>query len=435
VNRPSRDRAESRVSRALYPALLLLVFIAPSQLSYAVHPRNGPFITPADVLLVLLVFIWLAEVVATRSWGRLWRLPDAVWAFLVVAILSATKAVDMKLALREILQFAAYFAGGYLLFADLLRRRHRLRTVVDVLTIATAAIVAWGVVDYVTQPDVMDVRASFGNRNVYSAYLLAVLPLLYGIGLHSSSIPRKAGLLLLVGIGAVTMLSGPLFWCLLVVLLAVSTAHNWQAAVYSFVGVGVLLAIMPVLLPRSYDAAFVELGTPYEIGEVYKLPVADRPAAADVPIVKKRWLEWQPALLMMAHNPVLGVGIGNYQLRIGEPLFYGYLPNVKKSEPDTNNLYLVIAASTGLAGLVCWVALLGSFIGLAEQMRVWAEDEFGTGLAAGLAASLGAIVIGNFFTSLSVRGTAITVVLILALIEVCAHRGWTDESGQSSSGR
>ena len=57
-------------------------------------------------------------------------------------------------------------------------------------------------------------------------------------------------------------------------------------------------------------------------------------------------------------------------------------------------------------------------------MWVWAEDEFGKGLTTGLAGSLGAIVIGNFFTSLNVRGTALIMVLILALVEICAHRGW-----------
>ncbi len=430
VNRSSPADVGSRLDRLFYPALLLLIIIAPSQLSYAVHPHEGPFITPADVLLGLIFVLWLLGVAASRSWGKLWRAPEAAWAFLLVAILSMTIAADIKLAAREILQFGLYFIVAYLLVVDTLRRRQQLRTVVAALTAVTGVVVLWGLVDYIIEPDAMDVAASFGNRNVYSAYLVMVLPLLYGLAIYASNRLGKLALFVVVGIGAVTMLSGPLFWCLVAVLLVMSIYHSKYTAFYYVVVAGLILAIMPTALPRNYDAAITELGNIYESGEVYKVL---RPRALadeeELRIVKKRWLEWQPALMMLARNPMLGVGIGNYQLRIGEALYYGELPNVKKSEPDTNNLYLVVAGSTGLAGLVCWIALFGRFVRWAEKMWIWAEDRFEEGLAAGLAGSLAGIIIGNLFTSLSVRGTAIIMVLILALIELTARRPWVVRAG------
>jgi len=428
MNAEAASQSQSWLQRLLYPAVLLLIFIAPSQISYAIHPRSGPFITPADALLALLLVVWLLALLVSRRWRQLLGVPFAIWALLVVAILSATKAVDVGLAAREILQFALYFVGGFLLFVDALRRRQRLRRAMDMLAVATSVIVVWGLIDYVTAPNALEVSASFGNRNVYSGYLAMVLPLLYGLGLHSVSKWHKLWLLATVVVGTVTVLCGPLFWLLLGILLIISLYHGRRTAGYCAVCVALFVVIMPKTFPRSYDAAVVELTNPYETGQIYKLPVTDASADQEVPIVKKRWLEWQPALMMIARNPMLGVGIGNYQLRIGEPLHYQDLPNVKKIEPDTNNLYLIVAGSTGLAGLVCLMALFGHFVRLAENVQIWAEDEFGSGLAAGLAGSMGAIVVGNFFTSLNVRGTAIIMVLILALIDICARRRWIDDS-------
>jgi len=135
-------------------------------------------------------------------------------------------------------------------------------------------------------------------------------------------------------------------------------------------------------------------------------------------------------LKMLADNPLLGVGAGNYQLRIGE--YYGLLPDVKKSEPDTNNLYLVVAGSMGLAGLVSLVALLSYFWRLAGGLWLRVETDWERGLAAGLAGSIGAMVAANFFTSLLVRGTGLVMILVVALIEIIARQRWTSPSGENN---
>jgi len=427
MNTADMSPEESRLAKLLYPAVLVLVFIAPSQRAYTVHPRYGPFITPADVLLVLVAVIWIIGLILGRRLRQIRLAPQAAWALVAVVGLSATKAVDFKSALVETVQIGLYFVIAFMLLVDVLRRPDQVQAAVNVLAVATTIIVVWGIVQYLTEPDPMDVCASFGNRNVYSGYLAIVLPLLYGLSLHLGDRRRRWWWLGLVAVGIVTMLSGPLLWCVLGALVAISAGHERTTLVKCLGAVVVFIVLMPWVFPRSYEAAVHELGNLYEEGQVYKVAGgADNQGDRQVRVVKKRWVEWQPALNMLADNPLLGVGAGNYQLRIGE--YYGLLPDVKKGEPDTSNLYLVIGGSMGLAGLVSLVALLSYFWRLAGGLWLRVETDWERGLAAGLAGSIGAMVAANFFTSLLVRGTGLVMILVFALIEIIARQRWTSPS-------
>lgn len=430
MNATRASLKESRLAQLLYPAVLVLIFIAPAQFAYAVRPRHGPFITPADVLLVLLAIVWVLNLIRTRRFRQVRWAPQAAWALVAVAILSVTKAVDVKSALVEIGQIGVYFIVAFMLFVDILRHRHRVRTAVDVLAAATTIIVLWGLVEYLTEPDPMKVAASFGNRNVYCGYLTIVVPLLYGLSLHVAQRWRRWWWLGVVVVGVVTMLSGPLLWCVLGALIVISAGHNRPTLLKCLAAIAVFVALMPFVFPRNYAAALDELRNPYEEGEIYKVAAgADTGTGEEVKVVKKRWLEWQPALNMMADNLLLGVGAGNYQLCIGQ--YYGLLPNVRKTEADTNNLYLVIGGSLGLAGLVSLVALLAYFWRLASGLWLRVEDDWGRGLAAGLMGSIGTLVVANFFTSLLVRGTGLVMFFVFALVEVTARRRGMPSSGNN----
>jgi len=129
---------------------------------------------------------------------------------------------------------------------------------------------------------------------------------------------------------------------------------------------------------------------------------------------------------MIADNPLLGVGAGNYQLNIGRPDYWGYLPNAKKTEPDTNNLYLVLGGSLGLAGLVAFVAVLVRFTALAVS-GARRRDPMMTGLAAALVS----LAVANLFTALLVRGVTVAWVAALAAIERAAGGQASEGAGRS----
>jgi O-antigen ligase len=180
--------------------------------------------------------------------------------------------------------------------------------------------------------------------------------------------------------------------------------------------------VLTVLPARSGQALFTEVADPVERGEVYKLVTL--PGEQPPPLIKKRWLEWQPALTMMSDNFLLGVGTGNYQQHIGEGAYYWYLPNAKKTEPDTNNLYLVIGSSMGFVGLVALLAWLGGFWRMAERSWERARDHWSMGVCWGLLGSVYAIMAVNIFSSLFVRGTSLVWVLLLAMMASVYVRGF-----------
>jgi len=423
VNAPPRPPSDNGPAEWLYPATLVLIAIAPSQLAYAFHPRYGPFVTPADVLAALLGLGWLIDALLRRRLGQLRWLPLPAIALVVVAALSIGQAADLKAAVVETAQLGLYLLVAFILFFDVLRDRSRLLGGFHVLAGVTTVIVLWGAYEYLTAHDPMAVKASFGNRNVYSAYLAMVLPVMLGVGLNLRGIGRQVWLVGAVMLGVITMLSGPIIWVTLVCLLAVGAMRSKSAAAITFVLVVAFTALMPVVFVRNYDAAVVELSQPYVEGRSFDT------GEGEVPVVEKRWLEWGPALRMMADggNFVLGVGAGNYQANIGQ--YYENLPAEKdqKIEADTNNLYLVIGGSLGFAGLVCLAAWLAHFWRLASVLWLRAEDEWGRGLAIGLVPAMGAIIATNFFTSLLVRGSALVLILLLAMIEGIARRGLASE--------
>jgi hypothetical protein len=112
---------------------------------------------------------------------------------------------------------------------------------------------------------------------------------------------------------------------------------------------------------------------------------------------------------MIADNPALGVGAGNYQLNIGQPHYWGYLPNAKKTEPNSNNLYLVLGGTLGLGGLAAFLAMMGTHLSLAAAR---AGDK--EALMVGVTGALGALLVANVFTALLVRGACVGWVALMA---------------------
>jgi len=281
-------------------------------------------------------------------------------------------------------------------------------------------VVLWGLYHYFTVTDLAQVRGPFGNRNVYSGFLAMVLPLYFGMALWISNRNLRLWYLGLVALGAFTMVAGLQFWCLALVLFLLSATRSWRAAGYCVIATAVFLGLVLSLGPMNYQGLVKDVADPIERDEAFK--VIALPGEEPPPLVKKRWLEWQPALTMLGENFLLGVSVGNYQLNIGQGQYFGAVPNAKKTEPDTNSLYLVIASSMGFMGLVAFVGFLGHFAAAAGRLRRTLTDSWGQGLAAGLTGAVYAIIFVNLFSSLFVRGNSLIWALVFAMVASVDHR-------------
>jgi O-antigen ligase len=112
-------------------------------------------------------------------------------------------------------------------------------------------------------------------------------------------------------------------------------------------------------------AWFADQGVPVAMSRVDVGPVDETPAPVgqtpttslygDLPDDPTRGELWGAALAMIAEKPLLGVGPGTFRLRYGP-----YLGREAWNESiHANNLYLELAATTGLVGLVAFLAVVG----------------------------------------------------------------------------
>ncbi len=402
----------------LYYPTLAVVFLAAGQYAYALHPRHGPFIAYVDVLAGLLIAAWVLWLTVNRRWSSVKWAPAPVWALFVVALLSAPGAVELTSAAVQVFQVFLYFTAAYMLFANTIRSPQQMRGVMLTIMAASTIAVVYGLVQYVSAADPEKVYSTFQSRNIYSAHIVMVIPLLLGVFMHAPLRWERWWALGLMVAGAVTIVSPPLPWVLLLVLCVMSFMLARRGFARVFVPSAIILGIVVFAFLPLNKIVLEELADPYERGEAFK--TMDGMDVEEGTLLKKRWIEWLPSLNMLAENYMLGVGAGNYQANIGRPEFYGFLPNVRKSEPDTNNLYLVIAGSMGFAGLVCLIALMAHFLKRAAGLWLWAETPWERALAAGLFGATLAIPLVNIFTSLFVRGTGMTWIVIYALVGVLA---------------
>ncbi len=398
--------------------VLALLAVAPGQWAYALDPKHGPFIAYADLLAAAIIAAWgLWALVTGRLRGLLWP-PHQTWVLLTIAVLSGLGAENLQAAAVEIAQLLLYFVLAYMLFADVLRSERRQRLALLLLLAGTSAAILYALSQYVTAVDPTSVKAGFQSRTAYSAFLVMVLPLFYALLLWSRRTWERVWAAGALTLGAVTLLSPGLLFVLVAVLAVMTVVCGAGGRLWVFLPAAALFCVLTTQGLPLNRGVHQELVNPYEEGEVHKLMDVEAFVESGQPIVKKRWIEWVPALNMMAENFLLGVGTGNYQLNIGRPEYYGFLPNVKKSEADTNNLYLVTGSSMGFAGLVALMAFIGHFAGRAVNLWRHTESQEARVWAAGLCGLALAIPLVNVCSSLFVRGTSLVWALGYALIAV-----------------
>ena len=388
--------------------ILLTLFVAPTQLS--LEPRPKLYLSLADLTLAVTAGVWLLDVVLQRDWRRLRPPPCVQVLFVAVAGLSLFVAQDRMFAVKDIVQLVEFFVVGHLLFAAFLREQENaLRQALTVLFAATAINVGIAVFQYFSDVGVMDVRGTFGNRNVLGGFLALALPMLFGAMLGVRQVWVKVLLGLVLAAGMLVNLSGASYFAVMGVLACMAARRGHKV----FIPVAACLLVMQMCvlpkLPRENDVVhFSSLALYDEEG-----------------LVSRRYPEWQAAYDMTLNHPWLGVGMGNYQKQVGQ--FYGSIPRrTGPAEPDTQNLYLVLAASAGLPALLLFVVFLS---GAARKARSVAAHA--TGLCAGLGLGAGGAILAFAFTAvwhpLLVRGIGLPLVFVLALAQVLTTFERTNE--------
>jgi len=421
---------QQKLDRLLLVGTIAVALIMPTQLGATLGGPKGAHVCPADVLVALLFGVWLINRLATRTLRAAVWPPPAVLALVAVAVVSVVQLTEpnqLKEAAKDILQLIVYFIAAYMLFTNLLREPSRMRIAVYALLIGASVVVAYGVWQYLVLGYIapFDVGATFGNRHTYGAYLAIILPLAFGLLLEAEKRWQRVWLILLILLGAASVLYGATVIALAAGLVGAGLIGTRRRPWHAAIAVLVLL-VLAVGLPPNRSAAVNDFFTFTESGWVE----GSYERMTDVP--KQRYIEWLAALNVLEERPVLGVGAGNYQLAIGS-YYYGTMPNLDSIEPDSYSAYLVTAASMGLLGLTCLIAVLLHF-GVQARRSALAilPSPLERGLARGGWGMICAAVVHNMFSSYLVRGVGLVFVFCLALITVLALSNLTGEENVNS---
>ncbi len=404
----TRDVLANGLARAGRILAWATIILSPTQWCLR---RGIAHVSLADVLIVGAALCWVAQVLLRRNWTSCRRVPWQVPAFVLPAMLSVFAADILPLALRDAFKVFEYFVLGYLVYDDLLQQpSRRLKPLLLVLLAVLVAQVAVALGQYLTAPDPLQVRGAFGNRNVLGGWLALALPVACGIGLYSASIGLRLGLGVVMVLGLAVDLSAASCWAVLGVALLMAATRGWRFFAAAALAVMVWVAVIEPRIGWFHDAPGGERLT----NEQALFQSAAIYASDGHP--ERRYPGWQSAAEMLLTSPWLGVGIGNYQRSVG--LYTGSKPSFTgPSEPDTQNLYLVIGSTMGLPALLGFLALL--FVpawrvgNAASQVSGWQR-----GLYTGVAGALAAFAITAVWHPLLVRGIGLHLVLLLAL----AHR-------------
>lgn len=391
-----------KVIRRLFQIFVLLtLFTAPTQWSFEILPKT--YLCLADIFLAGAALFWLIETLVTKNWKRALELPPwPHFLFVGLAALSLLMAPDMTAAVKELVQLIEYFLVGGLVFEAFLREGGRTARgfALAVAGISFLIILVFAVCQYgMPSDDPMTVRGTFGNRNVLGGYFALLVPLAFAGFFAVRLTVFRVFLLFLGAVALGVTLSGAAWGAIVVALLALTACAGWKK-----------------LLPMLFSLAFVQVWIWPELPRENDLTHLDSVALYnEVAEVERRYPEWQAAINLSLTHPDLGIGLGNYQSQIGQ--YYNNIPRrTGPSEPDAQNLYLVILATCGVAGLFAYLTVLLTGIGAAGKAAADDRNELSTRwVAGGVATGILAFALTCIWHPLLVRGIGLPFVFLLIL--------------------
>jgi O-antigen ligase len=402
------------IPRLVWFGMLVIVVVSPTQ--YGVELAKNTYVSVADPLVWLVFGLWILGSAIQR------RLPETeisinserhpvlrgpplmIVLFILIAALSVIGAIHPMKGVKDIVQLTEYFVVAFMLFATI-PDRQRMYRVTDLFLLVASAVILLGVVQYLL-PGVTNfkVSSSFGNRNVFGGYMALVVPFMAGIALYETSIWRRVWMLTMVTLALLITLSGGALLAITLTL-AVLCAMRGKSAFITFSTL--FIVIMVLILPRLPRHNDVVLDQSIRLFN-------------DNNEVSLRYTEWQAAGVMISEHPWLGVGIGNYQDNIGG--YFGVLPRpTGVVEHDSENLYLVLASSSGLPGLAAFLGMLLTFGIMASRQFFTPAYPRDRGLALGLLGSILSFALCGIWHPLLVRGLGIPLAIMFALAFLLDH--------------
>ncbi len=337
----------------LSAGLLLFVFVI-----YLESLLPAGALTLTKVVGLLLAISWLARITTRREENN-FLLANPAATFLVAAfcgwvVLSLTWAQNIPAGLQDTQRYLLNIALYVIVFSAV-RTENQARAVLWAIVAGTAltAILGFAVGPTATAASDARLDSTVGNSNQLAAALIAGLAISGGVGLSRATAPAaKPVAMAVAGLALFTLVltgsrSGVI--ALGVVLIgAIVFGGRWRPQIF-------LASAATAITVFTLFVAFAPA------------PVRDRITEITPGEVRAsqegRVTIWQVAERMVADNPVLGVGVGNFQERsidyVLEPGTAGRTDQIVDDPQVAHNTYLHVLAEMGIVGAVPFLLILG----------------------------------------------------------------------------
>ncbi|HMO55846.1 MAG TPA: O-antigen ligase family protein [Roseiflexaceae bacterium] len=433
----------------MQPAAAVALVILTIPFQDLLYLPGGPSATQAAV--VLAAGGWALRLCAFPEHrlriGRLfpfWAL--LLGAFLLSAVLTPYSRAE---ALRETARWGVA-ALIWLIAIDRVRGQLATGTLVACLIAAPVGCAVIGIMQFVSgdgppafriSADLPFVRAygTIGQPNSFAGYLNMGWPLALALSIAVSAMIRRSYPLpqriLLIGSAAILWFVTAI---LLAALLATFSRGAWLGAPARLLAMCVVfsrraaLALLAVAAVSGGMLLFAGLGALPEpiamrLGSISRnLALFDAAQATVTPenfAVVERMAQLQAAWGMFLSRPLFGIGPGNYH--VAYPAFA--VGEWYISRGHAHNVYLHLAAESGIIGLLAYLALVGSAaaicIGALDRMPSQAyalrlPGPIRRGILLGCCGIISAVAGHQFFEQLHALNLTIQYAAVLALVEI-----------------
>lgn len=437
----------------LVPALapILLVVSVPIQDAGALSV-GGTGLTATKLALAALVAVTAVHLLTRKDEIR-WSIIVAPFlAYLLIQGLSLTQAVDIRSGVAEIFRWTVAFLA-FLAVLHAVRSARAILALAALVGLATLGEATYGVLQsllglgpksFAASNDLSRAFGTFGTPNTFAGYLEMTGPWLAALAIwgliQSVRMSRTYRASRVLGMNASRRDRRAL------ILALVASAWSGGAAVAAFAGIGLslsrgawlgisaaLVAMIMVTGKRGFLASslgalliglFLAAGgmsyTPPAIHDRYDQLVSQIQLfdSRDVPVTPEnfaaveRMAHWQTGIAMFESDPVLGIGVGNFNDRYRD--FYAH-PRFSASRGHAHNYYIHAAAETGLVGLAAYLVLILTAAFTCIQAARSAPSSLGRALGIGAVGVTTAVMVHNVVEDLHVLNLGIQLSAIWAL--------------------
>lgn len=344
-------------------------------------------------------------------------------------------APDLRLGLTEVVKWIEIVLAMWFTIALTRRRGIKWIVVAVLLTMTLQAAIGiyearWrgsGPIGFRLSEGVYRAYGTFEQPNPFAGFIGLGLPIALALtAYYGISLLRKSPVALrfryftrwIVGGSSALMLVAALYlsfsrgaWLGAVaaigVMMAFAPRRLWIGVGLMVIAFALLIGLSSAgLLPAAINERLADAGELFQFRDVRGAAIND----ANYALIE-RLARWQAALNMLTNQPWTGVGFGNYQA-----VYEQYrLINWPTPLGHAHNIYLNVAAETGVPGLAAYVFLWAAIVGLTFQ-TIRRTRHLDRALAIGLMGTWVYLSVHNLVDNLYVNNSHLLIGVLLGLL-------------------